>query len=101
LEPGPETELFEAFERLRRRVKRSRSRKQYQAALEAIASIRPQVDLFFDKVLVNAPDPVVRRNRLTLLHQLLSESSAIADFSEIVAMEQPAHAGAEKTEPRP
>jgi glycyl-tRNA synthetase beta chain len=59
------------------------------------------VDLFFDKVLVNAPDPDVRRNRLTLLDQLLSESSAIADFSEIVATEQPAEAGAEKTEPRP
>jgi len=98
LEPGPETELFQAFEKLRRRVKRARGRKKYQAALEAIASIRPQVDLFFDKVLVNAPDPDVRRNRLTLLHQLLSESSAIADFSEIVATEAAASAGADKTE---
>ena len=101
LEPGPETELFQAFEKLRKRVKRSRSKKQYQTALEAIASIRPQVDLFFDKVLVNAPDPDVRRNRLTLLHQLLSESSAIADFSEIVATEASASAGADKTEPHP
>ncbi len=101
LDPGPETELFQAFEKLRRRVKRSRGKKQYQAALEAIASIRPQVDLFFDKVLVNAPDPDVRRNRLTLLHQLLSESSAIADFSEIVATEASARAGAEIDEPRP
>ena len=98
LEPGPETELFQAFEKLRRRVKRARGKKQYQAALEAIASIRPQVDLFFDKVLVNAPDPDVRRNRLTLLHQLLCESSAIADFSEIVATEAAASAGADKTE---
>jgi len=101
LEAGPETELFQAFEKLRRRVKRSRAKKQYREALEAIASIRPQVDLFFDKVLVNAPDPDVRRNRLTLLDQLLSESSAIADFSEIVATEASASAGAEKTEPQP
>ena len=28
----------------------------YRPALETIASMRPQVDLFFDKVLVNAPD---------------------------------------------
>jgi len=101
LEPGPETELFQAFEKVRRRVKRARGKKQYQTALEAIASIRPQVDLFFDKVLVNAPDRDVRRNRLTLLHQLLSESSAIADFSEIVATEASASAGADKTEPHP
>jgi glycyl-tRNA synthetase beta chain len=42
------------------------------------------VDLFFDKVLVNAPDPVVRQNRLTLLSTLLAEFSTMADFSEIV-----------------
>jgi glycyl-tRNA synthetase beta chain len=100
LEPGPETELFQAFERVRRRVGRARRKKDYRAALEAIASIRPQVDLFFDKVLVNAADPDVRRNRLTLLDQLLHESSAIADFSEIVATDAPAQADAEKTGPR-
>jgi glycyl-tRNA synthetase beta chain len=98
LEPGPEAGLFQAFERLRSRVNRLRKKKDYQAALEAIASLRPQVDLFFDKVLVNAPDPAVRRNRLSLLHQLLSESSAIADFSEI---QPPAEAGEQTTGPRP
>ncbi len=84
LEAGPEADLYAAFDKLRAKVNRARKKKQYQAALEAIASIRPQVDLFFDKVLVNAQDPDVRRNRLTLLYQLLSEFSAIADFSEIV-----------------
>ncbi|MGE5489051.1 MAG: glycine--tRNA ligase subunit beta [bacterium] len=84
LEAGPEAELYAAFAKLRRRVNGLRRKKDYRPALEAIASIRPQVDAFFDKVLVNAPDPVVRRNRLTMLHKLLSEFSAIADFSEIV-----------------
>ena len=56
----------------------------YKTALEAIASIRPQVDHFFDKVLVNAPDEAVRANRLKLLGSLLVEFSTIADFSEIV-----------------
>jgi glycyl-tRNA synthetase beta chain len=84
LESGPEADLYTAFQALRSRVNRFRKKKEYRAALEAIASLRPRVDLFFDKVLVNAPDPQIRRNRLTLLHNLLSESSAIADFSEIV-----------------
>jgi len=35
-------------------------------------------------VLVNAQDDGIRRNRLTLLCNLLTEFSAIADFSEIV-----------------
>ncbi len=84
LEAGPEAELHQAFEKLRSSVNRFRKKKEYQAALGAIASLRPQVDRFFDKVLVNAPDPAVRQNRLSLLSKLLSESSAIADFSEIV-----------------
>ncbi len=84
LEPGPEADLHAAFEKLRKRVSGLRKKKDYGPALEAIASIRPRVDTFFDKVLVNAPDPDVRRNRLTLLHKLLSEFSAVADFSEIV-----------------
>ncbi len=49
-----------------------------------IGPLRPKVDLFFDKVLVNAPDANIRRNRLALLHSLLQEFSTIADFSEIV-----------------
>ena len=56
----------------------------YRGALAEIASLRPAVDAFFDQVLVNANEENVRRNRLGLLHQLLTELSSIADFSEIV-----------------
>jgi glycyl-tRNA synthetase beta chain len=80
LEPGPETALYAAFDQVRREA----AGKDYLPALEAIASLRPKVDLFFDKVLVNAADEQIRRNRLTLLHTLLAEFSNIADFSEIV-----------------
>lgn len=54
-------------------------------AMEArIGALRPAVDKFFDEVLVNAEDARVRTNRLTLLSNLLTEFSTIADFSEIV-----------------
>ncbi len=81
IESGPERELYEAFEVTRLALK---VLPDYRSRLEKVASLRPKVDLFFDKVLVNAPDSAVRRNRLTLLHQLLAEFSTIADFSEIV-----------------
>lgn len=80
LEAGAERELYDRFQALRDQV----GADDYQTALEAIASIRPQVDQFFDKVLVNAPDEAVRANRLNLLGSLLVEFSTIADFSEIV-----------------
>ena len=73
LEAGPERELYEEFRRIAG-----------QPIENVISRLRPKVDLFFDKVLVNAPDPAVRQNRLTLLQTLLAEFSTIADFSEIV-----------------
>ena len=56
----------------------------YKDALQGIAGLRPEVDAFFDGVMVMAEEEDVRRNRLTLLANLLSEFSTIADFSEIV-----------------
>jgi glycyl-tRNA synthetase beta chain len=73
LESGPEKDLYDEQRRIAG-----------QPIENAIARLRPKVDLFFDKVLVNAPDARVRQNRLTLLHTLLEEFSSIADFSEIV-----------------
>ncbi len=63
----------------------------YAEVLTAMATLRPAVDLFFEKVLVNAPDQAVRANRLTLLFALKTEFSGIAEFSEIVPKTQETH----------
>ncbi len=60
----------------------------YREALQDIAGLRPAVDNFFDEVMVMAEEEQVRKNRLTLLSELLSQFSTIADFSEIVAGEK-------------
>jgi glycyl-tRNA synthetase beta chain len=80
LEDGPERDLYRDFALIRDAAKSET----YPMALQHVASLRPLVDTFFDKVLVNAKDEHVRNNRLTLLHNLLTEFSTIADFSEIV-----------------
>jgi glycyl-tRNA synthetase beta chain len=66
------------------RVKALRAEHSYTAALEQIATLRPQVDAFFDAVMVMAPDTALRANRLALLKKVLEDFSGIADFSEIV-----------------
>ncbi len=81
LQEGPEKDLVAAMVATKLRLSSGAG---YEAKLREIASLRPAVDLFFDKVLVNAPDVAVRRNRLILLSSLLTGFSAIADFSEIV-----------------
>jgi len=65
-------------------VEALRAQQQYLQALERIATLRPVIDTFFDKVMVMAPEPHVRRNRLALIASVLSDFSRIADFSEIV-----------------
>jgi len=66
-------------------VERLRAKHEYRKALEQIATLRPHVDLFFDKVMVMVEDEPVRHNRLALIAQVLSGFSSIADFSELVS----------------
>ena len=49
--PGPEQDLYDAFVAGREKVQTASA--DYRAKLETMASLRPQVDCFFDKILVN------------------------------------------------
>ncbi len=79
-----ELALHNAAFRLAKRVTGLRAAKEYIGALEAIATLRPQVDHFFDAVMVMDPNEQIRANRLALLNRVLTDFSGIADFSEIV-----------------
>jgi glycyl-tRNA synthetase beta chain len=79
-----EKALAERSAELAGQVSTLRAEKNYRAALEQIATLRPQVDAFFEAVMVMAPDEAVRANRLALLERVLGDFSGIADFSEIV-----------------
>jgi len=79
-----EKALAEKSAELAEKVNALRGKKSYTAALEQIATLRPQVDAFFEAVMVMAPDVAVRANRLALLEKVLGDFSGIADFSEIV-----------------
>jgi glycyl-tRNA synthetase beta chain len=65
-------------------VKKAADSREYVSALEVIATLRPEVDEFFDQVMVMDPDPKTRNNRLWLLQRIIRNFSGIADFSEIV-----------------
>jgi glycyl-tRNA synthetase beta chain len=56
----------------------------YNDALALIATLRPTVDTFFDKVMVLDPDEKLRGAHLGLIDAVLRNFSTIADFSEIV-----------------
>jgi glycyl-tRNA synthetase beta chain len=55
----------------------------FASAMSFMATLRPAVDAFFDKVKVNDDDPKVRENRLKLLNEIRAATRAVADFSKI------------------
>ena len=83
LAPEAQT-LFDAAAALAPQVAKLRQHRAYGEALASIATLRPTVDAFFDKVMVLDPDPVVRGAHLGLIDGVLCGFSGIADFSEIV-----------------
>ncbi len=56
----------------------------FTASLQALAALRVPVDAFFDKVMVNAEAPELRRNRLGLLKTLHDAMNRVADLSRLV-----------------
>lgn len=82
---GPEAgKLAGEAAALRPRVEALAGRREYGEALTLVATLRPAVDAFFDKVMVLDPDPAVRGAHLGLIDEVLRGFSSIADFSEIV-----------------
>ncbi len=55
----------------------------FAGAMMALASLRAPVDAFFADVMVNDPDPAIRRNRLALLARFRDAVHSVADFSRI------------------
>mgnify|MGYP001236548435 CR=1 FL=1 len=54
-------------------------------ALLLTAQLHLPVGAFFDKVMVNAEDPELRRNRFALLHEVSNLTNRVADISKLAA----------------
>jgi glycyl-tRNA synthetase beta chain len=84
---APEAQqLADAAGALAPEVAKLRQDRSYGEALALIATLRPAVDAFFDKVMVLDPDAAVRGAHLGLIDGILRGFSGIADFSEIVTV---------------
>jgi len=96
LEEGPEYGLYRAWKAVRADVERllvpvgerspaheAASVERYAGALKALERLADPIDRFFDGVLVMAPDPAVRANRLALLREVTATFLNVADFSRL------------------
>jgi glycyl-tRNA synthetase beta chain len=77
-------DLWDRSKELAPQIAKLREQRNYGEALALIATLRPTVDQFFDKVMVLDADEAVRSANLGLIAEVLRNFSTIADFSEIV-----------------
>jgi glycyl-tRNA synthetase beta chain len=82
-----EEALARTIDTVREEASGAVQREDYEAAMRAMAKLRPYVDAFFDRVTVNVAEGTekkeLRENRLKLLNQIRVATEAVADFSRI------------------
>jgi glycyl-tRNA synthetase beta chain len=83
LQDGAERQLFDHVLAMERAVNPLFARRDYAQALTQLASLRDDVDRFFDSVMVMAEDADVRANRLGLLLRLRGLFLQFADLSRL------------------
>ncbi|MDX7950019.1 glycine--tRNA ligase subunit beta [Lichenihabitans sp. Uapishka_5] len=83
LELAEERALAEALNTVEAEAATAVAGEDFEAAMRALARLRPPVDAFFDKVTVNAEDPALRANRLRLLGALRRATLTVADFGKV------------------
>jgi glycyl-tRNA synthetase beta chain len=79
-----EGDLYRSLEAATRQVRQAIDQQDYGKALEVLVALKPAIDAFFLGVMVNAEDPTLRANRLSLLFAVDRLFLSFADFSQIV-----------------
>jgi len=83
LAENEEKALLAAVEDVAAQTRTLASADDYAGLLRLIVGLKPAIDTFFDRVLVDAPDPKLKTNRLALLTRIADLFALIADFSKI------------------
>jgi len=84
LELDTEKRLNELADAVSQQVDEMIAERNYKRALESFAGLAPELETFFDDVMVNVDDPAVRNNRMSLLRKIGGAVMRIADVTKIV-----------------
>ena len=85
LKEPAELALAEAVEAVHAETNHALAHGDYVDALRHLARLRPQVDAFFDGVMVNVDDAPLRDNRLALLKRLADRLGSVAAIEHLSA----------------
>ena len=79
-----ESALYQAIAEEGEKMRSAMNGGEYGQALDSLVRLKPPIDAFFTAVMVNAEDPAIRSNRLSLLQEVDDFFNSFADFSQIV-----------------
>ena len=82
-ETDSERALFTALDRAEATITPALKTEDFATAMAAMAALRAPIDAFFTDVQVNSDNPIIRRNRLNLLHRIRSVCGQVADLKVI------------------
>ena len=82
-ENDAERALFNALDAADATIKPAMDTENFGQAMTAMAALRAPIDGFFTAVQVNDANPVLRRNRLNLLHRIRTICLSVADLTKI------------------
>jgi len=81
---GPEERaLFTALDAAETIIAPAMAREDFATAMQAMATLRAPIDAFFTAVQVNTDNPILRRNRLNLLHRIRAICAQVADLTRL------------------
>ena len=84
LEHDTEKRLNELADAVGTHIDELLAERRYRTALESFAALAPELEKFFDDVMVMVDDEGVRRNRMSLLRKVGNAVMKIADVTKIV-----------------
>ena len=78
-----ERALFAALDRAEATITPAVKAEDFAAAMSAMATLRAPIDAFLDATQINTDNPILRRNRLNLLHRIRAICSGVADLTKV------------------
>jgi glycyl-tRNA synthetase beta chain len=82
-ETDEERALFAALDTADAIITPAMRAEDFTTAMTAMAALRAPIDAFFTAVQVNSDNPIIRRNRLNLLHRIRATCGQVADLTKI------------------
>ena len=82
-ETDEERALFAALDAAEKAITPAMRAEDFPAAMAAMATLRAPIDAFFTATQINSDNPILRRNRLNLLHRIRAICSGVADLTRI------------------